>query len=78
MGKTYLLSFKDNPSVALRQLHTCLHVYTREPVNDTTFHLKTVMFYILINMGYHEKIWIWNKAPLCKGSWISEGKTEGL
>ena len=27
---------------------------------------------------FSELFWIEHKAPLCKGSWIGEAKTEGL
>ena len=52
-------------------------LYTREPVKAETFLPKSCNFFIYYT-GYLVDVETCNKAPLCKGSWISVGKTEGL
>ena len=76
-GRNYKLLPALATNMSLTYLLTRRAIYTRGPVINLTFHLKTVIF-LDIHTGYLVEIEDFNKAPLCKGSWIAVGKTEGL
>ena len=58
---------KNNPSVASRQLHTCLHVYTREPKERELLTRKMQLLYRFF-IGHLVKIEASTRLPCVNGA----------